>query len=136
LVNQKILVKMLTLMGYNSKLDIDLVDDGESAVEAVKYSLECNSAYTIVLMDVNMPRLTGDEATKRIRVLTPTRVARDLTTNESAIKAQNIYIVALTANAMSGDREYCLSVGMNSYLAKPIVIATLAAVLKVAHATR
>ena len=71
----------------------------------------------MVLMDVQMPELDGISATRRIRSNWPDRP---------------LWIVAMTANAMAGDREACLAAGMNDYISKPIRPAELAAALQAA----
>ena len=81
--------------------------DGLRAVEAL-----CGHPYQLVLMDVQMPVMNGLEAAARIRSL-PDR-------GKAAVP-----IVAITANAMRGDREACLAAGMNGYLTKPISAASL-----------
>ena len=95
-VNQQVLIIMLGYLG----LVADLVNDGVEAVAAIKAK-----DYDLVLMDWQMPRMDGLEATRKIRLL------KD--------NAQPI-IIAVTANAMSGDIEKCLQSGMNDYLSKPI----------------
>ena len=101
LVNQKVAVRILKKMG----LDADVVADGDQAVAAV-----CDAAqhrpYDLVLMDVQMPTMDGLEATVQIRQ----SLAPDL----------QPYVVALTANAMEGDREACMAAGMDDYVPKPI----------------
>jgi CheY-like chemotaxis protein len=96
-VNQKLAVRLLERMGYRA----DIADDGLEAIAAVE-----RSYYDVVLMDVQMPELDGLEATRRIRTRWP---------GDAGPR-----IVAMTANAMEGDREMCLAAGMDDYLAKPI----------------
>jgi PAS domain S-box-containing protein len=97
-VNQMLAMAILKKAGHR----VDLATDGVEAVESVS-----NNIYDVVLMDIQMPNMDGLEATRRIRAM------------DDAIKA-NVYIVAITANALLGDRETCLSAGMNDYLPKPI----------------
>ena len=96
-VNQEIIAATLEDAG----MQVDLVANGLEAVEAVK-----SFPYDLVLMDIQMPELDGAAATARIR---------DLPGNESRIP-----IIALTANAMAGDREKYLAAGMDEYASKPI----------------
>jgi PAS domain S-box-containing protein len=96
-VNQVVAVKMLEKLGC----EVDVVPDG---VEAV--AMAAKFPYDLVLMDVQMPRMDGLEATRRIRQL-PSSTCR-------------VRIVAMTANAMVGDRDRCLASGMDEFLAKPI----------------
>jgi signal transduction histidine kinase/DNA-binding response OmpR family regulator/putative methionine-R-sulfoxide reductase with GAF domain len=109
-VNQKLALRLLERMGY----DADLVTDGLAAVSAVTDA--DGRAYDVVLMDVQMPELDGLEATRRIRAWGP---AED-----------GPHIVAMTANALEGDRETCLAAGMNDYVSKPIRPDALAAALQ------
>lgn len=106
IINQKIIVKMLE----RSNIVSDVVCDGVEAVDAVK---KCR--YDLILMDVQMPNMDGLEATRAIRTL------------ES--KEYHTAIIAVTANAMSGDRERCLESGMDDYLAKPIIHPQLIAMV-------
>jgi CheY-like chemotaxis protein len=71
--------------------------------------------YDVVLMDVQMPEMDGLEATRRVRARWPDRAVR---------------IVAMTANAMEGDREMCIAAGMDDYISKPIRPEALAAALR------
>jgi len=96
-VNQKVAALLLRRFGY----DVDVAGDG---VEALQKYEENGESLQAVLMDCQMPRLNGFEATRRIREQYGERVP----------------IIAMTANAMSGDRERCLAAGMNDYLPKPV----------------
>ena len=96
-VNQKLITKMLAKAGYR----VDVASNGREAVE--KFA-EYPGAYDIILMDVQMPDLNGIEATRILRESGFTQVP----------------IVAMTAEAMKGDREKCLESGMNDYIPKPI----------------
>src|SRR5690606_30487590 len=102
LVNRKLALRLLQRLGYEA----DVAEDGQQAVGMVRVT-----AYDVVLMDVQMPVLDGLEATRRIRGELP--------------PDDQPYIIAMTANAMAGDREACLEAGMNSYVSKPIQLAEL-----------
>ncbi|MBO6782482.1 MAG: PAS-domain containing protein, partial [Alphaproteobacteria bacterium] len=97
-VNQMLATAILKKAGHR----VDVAGDGVEAVAAVR---ETN--FDAVLMDIQMPEMDGLEATRRIRKL------------EDAERS-NIYIIAMTANALMGDRDTCISAGMNDYLPKPI----------------
>jgi len=105
-VNQRVAVHMLTKMG----LSVDVANNGEEAVAAVE-----KGGYSLVLMDCQMPLLDGYEATAAIR---------------KGESGKRIPIIAMTANAMEGDREKCLTAGMDDYLSKPIESDRLATMLK------
>jgi len=97
IVNQKVALKMLERIGFRA----NAVANGLEAVKAVE-----DMPYDLVLMDCQMPEMDGYKATRKIR--------------SSKSKIRNLPIIALTANAMKGDREKCINAGMNDYLAKPL----------------
>jgi CheY-like chemotaxis protein/HPt (histidine-containing phosphotransfer) domain-containing protein len=115
LINQKLTVRMLEKLGYQS----DVVENGRDALAALE-----RGVYVAILMDCQMPILDGFGATKLIREGERREAMGDC--EESAapsplpLASRHIPIVALTANAMSGDRERCLAAGMDDYLTKPI----------------
>jgi len=102
LVNQKIAMMLLEKLGHQA----DVVANGLEAIDSLT-----RQEYDLVLMDVQMPELDGIEATKRIR--------SEFTTNNQPT------IIAVTANAMNGDKEKCLEAGMDDYLAKPVTLQSL-----------
>jgi CheY-like chemotaxis protein len=101
-VNQKLALRFLEQMGYRA----DIASNGLEAVESVE-----RQRYDVVLMDVQMPEMDGLEAARRI-------CARQG-------PGERPRIVAMTANAMQGDREMCLAAGMDDYLTKPIRVERL-----------
>jgi len=109
LINQKVALKILEKLGYRA----DAVANGKEVIEALK-----NKHYDVVLMDVQMPEMDGFKAAK---------VIRDV---KSDVPNHDIPIIAMTAHAMKGDRERCLEVGMNDYVAKPIQPQELLQVLQ------
>ncbi len=124
-VNQKVAAKMLEREGYR----VDVVANGREAVEAV-----VRMAYALVFMDCQMPEMDGYEATRAIREREASLVKREAQdeirdTTDARRGAPRVPIIALTANAMRGDRETCLEAGMDDYLAKPIRREDLKAVL-------
>ena len=102
LVNQKLALRLLSQMGYRA----DLAANGIEAIQCIE-----RQPYDLVLMDVQMPEMDGLEATRRITARGPT--------------AQRPRIVAMTANAMQGDREECIAAGMDDYVTKPIRVDAL-----------
>ncbi|MFO1252703.1 MAG: response regulator [Inhella sp.] len=102
LVNQKLALRLLSQLGYRA----DVASNGLEAVESV-----ARQGYDVVLMDVQMPEMDGLEASRRITERWPA-TARPR-------------IVAMTANAMQGDREACLAAGMDDYVTKPIRVEAL-----------
>lgn len=109
-INQTVLVRQLKKLGYRA----DVVDDGFAALKA----LELNQ-YDIVLMDCQMPELDGYETTAEIR-----------SREASAKGGRHTPIIAMTANAMLGDREKCIAAGMDDYISKPIQADDLKRVLE------
>jgi CheY-like chemotaxis protein len=101
-VNQKLAMRLLQQMGYRA----DLASNGVEAIESVQ-----RQPYDVVLMDVQMPEMDGLEAARRITAQWP--------------QGRRPRIVAMTANAMQGDREMCLAAGMDDYITKPIRVDQL-----------
>ena len=108
IVNQEVVLDLLELAG----LDVVVAGDGMAAVEAVS-----QAKFDLVLMDCQMPKMDGFVATQTIRNL------------EKASGNRRMPIVALTANALEGDRERCVAAGMDDYLCKPFTDADLREVL-------
>jgi CheY-like chemotaxis protein len=101
IVNQKLALRLLEQMGYRA----DIASNGMEAVDSME-----RQPYDVILMDVQMPEMDGLDATRLIRKLKDIAQPR---------------IVAMTANAMQGDREMCMAAGMDDYLSKPIRINEL-----------
>ncbi|HWA86960.1 MAG TPA: response regulator [Opitutus sp.] len=113
-VNQKVATMMLLKLGYRA----DVVADGREALAAM-----ARQRYDLVLMDVQMPEMDGFEAAREITRRWPAAGDRP-------------WIVALTANAMQGDREACIAAGMDDYLSKPIRPDELTSAIERAWAAR
>jgi CheY-like chemotaxis protein len=111
-VNQKIALLQLRRLGYTA----DVANDGTQAIAAIR-----SKAYQIVLMDSQMPHMDGHTATRHLR-----KAQAD---GDPAIPA-DLRIIAMTANAMQGDREACLAAGMDDYIAKPVRLEFLKAALE------
>jgi PAS domain S-box-containing protein len=106
-VNQKVALRFLERMGYNA----DAVGNGLEAVNALQ-----SRNYDLVLMDLQMPEMDGLEASRRIRRTLPAD--------------RQPKIIALTANAMQGDREICLDAGMDDYISKPVKMHEIVAAIR------
>lgn len=109
IINQKVAQNLLLRLGYKS----DVVANGIEAVRALEMI-----RYDLVLMDCQMPDMDGFEATAKIR------------DPESKVLNHSVPIIAMTANAMKGDREHCITAGMDDYLSKPVKKDEMAAMLK------
>jgi PAS domain S-box-containing protein len=103
-INRMATVAMLGKLGFAA----EAVEDGDQVLDAL-----AGEAFDVVLMDIQMPRLSGDEATRRIRQ------------SQRAGVDPTIPVIALTAHAMDGDRERYLACGMDDYLSKPVDITAL-----------
>jgi two-component system, sensor histidine kinase and response regulator len=110
LVNQRVALALLNRLGYGR---IEVAGNGREAVEALK-----RSDFDLVLMDCQMPLMDGYEATAAIRA------------SDTQVRAPKIPIIAMTANAVMGDREKCISAGMDDYISKPVQMNVLGPVLE------
>jgi len=102
-INQEVVANLLEDLG----LSADIVANGEEALEILRENIDDNP-YTLILMDCQMPVMDGYSATRAIRQ------------GQAGASYQQLPIIAVTANAMSGDREACLKAGMSDYLSKPL----------------
>jgi len=107
LVNQRLAVKLLEKQGHT----VVVANNGQEAVDTLE-----REKFDLILMDMQMPLMSGIEATAIIR-------------EKEKATGEHIRIIALTANAMTGDKEKCLAAGMDAYLSKPIRVQELLAVL-------
>jgi CheY-like chemotaxis protein len=103
-VNQTIIEAMLRQLGHQ----VTMVPNGRDALAAL-----ARADFDLVLMDCNMPELDGLEATRQLRA------------GAAEVRDPKVPVIALTANAMDGDRDACLAAGMNDFLAKPVSIQSL-----------
>jgi|GEM_PF-704026 len=108
-VNQKVASRTLQKMG----IEVDIANDGLEAIEALK-----KKTYDMVLMDVQMPNMDGLNATRAIR------------NPETGVLNPDVPVIALTANAMKGDREKCINAGMDDFVSKPFKKAQIVTMLE------
>jgi signal transduction histidine kinase/DNA-binding response OmpR family regulator len=108
-VNQRLAAAMLARLGHHAVI----VSDGGEAIDAV-----ARERFDVVLMDVQMPGVSGLDATMAIRA------------SEQGASSRRLPIVAMTAHAMSGDRDRCLEAGMDDYITKPVSLASVDAALR------
>ncbi|MCP4425825.1 MAG: response regulator [Chloroflexi bacterium] len=113
LINQKVALRILERLGYHA----DVANNGLEAVAALE-----RQSYDVILMDIQMPEMNGLEATQHIR--------------KTWLDAEQPYIVAMTANALTGDKERFLTGGIDDYVSKPIYIEELVQSLERAYVMR
>ncbi|MEZ5451369.1 MAG: response regulator [Thiothrix sp.] len=106
-INQIVAASILDEMAYKA----EIAENGLQALEALR-----KKPFDVIFMDMQMPEMDGLEATRRIRAEFPPE--------------RQPVIIAMTANAMEGDRQQCLNAGMNDYISKPILPETVAAALQ------
>ena len=114
LINQRVAIRMLEKLGYQP----DVATNGLEVLAALR-----EQHYDIVLMDIQMPEMDGLEATRNILQTYPARADRP-------------WIIALTANAMEGDRQTCLDAGMDDYISKPMRIEQISQSIQRARVER
>lgn len=114
-INQNLARRRLEKLGHQ----VELAENGRIAFEAVR-----RTQYDAILMDVQMPDMDGFEATRLIRQ------------HEASEKNSSVYIIAMTAHALKGDKERCLKAGMDDYIAKPFRVELLRGALDRAHKAR
>ena len=109
-VNQMVALSILN----NLSIKVDVANNGIEAMQL----LENKNLYSLIIMDCQMPKMDGYETTRRIRM------------GEAGVKNASIPIIAMTANAMLGDKQKCIDAGMSDYLTKPIIPFNLVEKLK------
>ncbi len=114
-INQKVAVRMLEKLGYR----VDVASNGREALDALD-----RTSYAAVLMDVQMPEMDGYSATREIRR------RESEAGGEHDASPRHLPVIAMTANALEGDREKALAVGMDDYVAKPVKPTQLSEVLE------
>ncbi|MBT7600009.1 MAG: response regulator [Anaerolineae bacterium] len=107
MINQKVAAKILSRLGYQS----DIASNGFEAIEALE-----RQTYDVIFMDIQMPEMDGNEATRQIR--------------EKWGQDRQPHIIAMTAHALEGDREKYLTRGMDDYVSKPINVGALISALE------
>ncbi|WP_297323777.1 ATP-binding protein [Nitrosomonas sp.] len=107
-INQKVIKQQLNLLGYAA----DIANDGSEALKRLQ-----KENYGLLLTDLHMPEMDGFELTKNVRA-------------QEAGGQKHIPIIALTANALKGEREHCLNTGMDDYLSKPAQLEDLRSILE------
>ncbi len=112
-VNQRLIVAILQKMGHRPVLAVN-------GFEAIAKASE--TAFDLIMMDIQMPGMDGFEATRRLR-------------SQQQITGVRTSIIAMTAYAMSGDRELCMNAGMDDYVSKPVTLESIAGVLARYHAS-
>jgi CheY-like chemotaxis protein len=113
-INQLIARGLLRKLGYS----VDIVANGLAALEALK-----SIPYDVIFMDCQMPEMDGYDAARTIR-------KQEEGSGQGFNGKTPVHIIAITANAMQGDREKCLAAGMDDYISKPIRLPELQAVLE------
>tara|TARA_R110001606_G_scaffold215047_3_gene362940 strand:+ start:3213 stop:3998 length:786 start_codon:yes stop_codon:yes gene_type:complete len=111
-VNQILIQAMTKRMGYET----DLASDGTEAIAQINQSISEKNPFDLVLMDIQMPKMDGYEATRIIRA--------------SGISEETLPIIAITANAFRDDIQNCLDAGMQAHISKPVDIADLQSVVQ------
>ncbi|KAK9474725.1 uncharacterized protein V1510DRAFT_438414, partial [Dipodascopsis tothii] len=113
MINQKIAMSVLKRLRYRARA----VDNGAEALVALDQAVDADEPYDLVLMDCQMPLIDGYEASRRLRRHPDPRISK-------------MPVIAMTANAVTGDKELCLAAGMSDYLSKPVKSGTLEAMIR------